>query len=255
MYTDKKRTTNPYNTPVDDKVRDQLLDLNRTFYQTFAQPFSATRQRLQPGILRVLELISSQHNVLDLGCGNGQLGIELISRGHEGLYVGLDSNPELLEIAREKLGGQKSVSLQKKDLTTVFWDDDLPAKQFDFILAFAVLHHVPGAGLRQNLVEKIKALSPPGGRFIHSEWQLLNSPRLRERIQPWGKVGLNSSQVERGDYLIDWRRGGQGLRYVHVFSVNELETIAQGAGFQIMETFMSDGEGGKLGMYQIWKGV
>jgi hypothetical protein len=31
-----------------------LLDLNRQFYQTFAIPFSATRHRLQPGVLRIL---------------------------------------------------------------------------------------------------------------------------------------------------------------------------------------------------------
>ena len=33
----------------------RLLDLNRQFYQAFALPFSATRQRLQPGVLRILE--------------------------------------------------------------------------------------------------------------------------------------------------------------------------------------------------------
>jgi hypothetical protein len=32
----------------------RLLDLNRQFYQTFALPFSATRQRLQPGVRHVL---------------------------------------------------------------------------------------------------------------------------------------------------------------------------------------------------------
>ena len=45
---------------METQVRDQLINLNRTFYQTFAQQFSATRQRLQPGVLRVLDSISSQ---------------------------------------------------------------------------------------------------------------------------------------------------------------------------------------------------
>jgi tRNA (uracil-5-)-methyltransferase TRM9 len=237
------------------QVRDQLITLNRTFYQTFAQQFSATRQRLQPGVLRVLDLISSQQAVLDLGCGNGHLVSELKTRGHQGHYIGLDSNPEFLDIAREKLSGKNSVSFHKKDLTTTSWDKDLPGKQFDVILAFAVLHHIPSAELRQQLVNKIKLVSTPGGRFIHSEWQLLNSPRLRERIQPWEVVGLESNQVEVGDYLIDWRQGGQGLRYVHVFSDKELDALAQNSGFRIIETYESDGEGGKLGLYQIWKGV
>ncbi|MBK5109528.1 MAG: hypothetical protein JJE12_15445, partial [Anaerolineales bacterium] len=54
---------------MDEITRNRLIDLNRTFYQTFAQEFSATRQRLQPGVMRVIELISPQDSILDLGCG------------------------------------------------------------------------------------------------------------------------------------------------------------------------------------------
>ncbi|UCF28390.1 MAG: class I SAM-dependent methyltransferase [Chloroflexota bacterium] len=237
------------------EIRDQLINLNRTFYQTFAKEFSATRQRLQSGVLRILEKISIRDEVLDLGCGNGQLASELRSMGHKGHYVGLDSNSDLLEIARQKLSGEGSVSLLERDLTASSWEDELPTENFDFILAFAVLHHIPSLELRQQLVKKIRKLSAPDGWFIHSEWQLLNSTRLQKRILPWENVGLNPEQVETGDYLIDWRHGGQGLRYVHVFSEQELESLAQESGFQIVETFLSDGEGGKLGLYQIWKGV
>jgi SAM-dependent methyltransferase len=240
---------------VNEKTRDQLIDLNRTFYQTFAHEFSATRQRLQPGVLRILNQITSQESVLDLGCGNGELGKELFIRGHKGPYVGLDSNADLLKIARGNLPELSSVSLIQKNLTSPSWDTDLPVKQYDIILAFAVLHHIPGAALRQQLIEKIKSLSVPDGRFIHSEWQFLNSPRLRKRIQPWDKVGLNLDQVEAGDFLIDWRQGGQGFRYVHHFDIRELESLAVDTGFKILETFSSDGEGGNLGLYQIWKRV
>ena len=52
-------------------VRDKLIDLNRRFYQSFAKQFSDTRQRLQPGVMRILELISTRDDVLDLVCGNG----------------------------------------------------------------------------------------------------------------------------------------------------------------------------------------
>jgi len=240
---------------VNEKTRDQLIDLNRTFYQTFAHEFSATRQRLQPGVQRILNQINSHESVLDLGCGNGALGKELFIRGHKGSYVGLDSNADLLKIARGNLPELSSVSLIQKDLTSPAWDSDLPVKQYDIILAFAVLHHIPGTALRQQVIEKVKSLSVLDGRFIHSEWQFLNSPRLRKRIQPWDKVGLNLDQVESGDFLIDWRQGGQGFRYVHHFDIRELESLAVDTGFKILETFFSDGEGGNLGLYQIWKRV
>ncbi len=244
-----------YNTLVDEKVRDQLVNLNRTFYQTFAHQFSATRQRLQPGVLRILDQISNQENVLELGCGNGELGKELFRRGHESLYIGLDSNPDFLDIAQRNLPNKSSAILLQKDLSDPSWDNELQSKQIDLILAFAVLHHIPSTKLRQELIGKISSLSSPGGRFMHSVWQFLNSPRLRERIQPWEKIGLNSNQVEPGDYLIDWRQGGQGLRYIHVFEIEELAALAEYAGFAIIETFTSDGEGGNLGLYQIWKRV
>jgi hypothetical protein len=89
--------------------------------------------------------------------------------------------------------------------------------------------------------------------FVHSEWQFLNSERLRSRIQPWQAAGLSEDDVEPGDYLLDWRQGGQGLRYVHHFSLEELAELADATGFQIAESFHSDGDGARLGLYQIWR--
>lgn len=232
-----------------------LIDLNRTFYQTFAEEFSATRQRLQPGVLRILDQVSGLEQILDLGCGNGGLAEELNSRGHQGIYIGLDSNRELLKMAREGIPDSSSFTFLERDLTHPDWDQDLPRGGFDLIIAFAVLHHVPGTRLRRQILEKIRALIAAEGRFVHSAWQFTNSPRLRDRIQPWEKAGLQASQVDPGDYLVDWRLGGEGLRYIHLFDHSELEILAQQTGFEIVNIFSSDGEGGSLGLYQIWKSV
>ena len=72
-----------------------------------------------------------------------------------------------------------------------------------------------------------------------------------ERI--WERIGLTAAGVDAGDYLLDWRRGGEGLRYVHQFSEEELSTLATESGFEVAVTFYSDGEGGRLGLYQVWK--
>jgi tRNA (uracil-5-)-methyltransferase TRM9 len=232
-----------------------LIDLNRKFYQTFAQEFSATRQRLQPGVVRILDQVSDLEQILDLGCGNGGLAEELSKRGHQGIYLGLDSNRELLNMARERIPDSLSFTFLQRDLTDPDWDRELPHRGFDLIIAFAVLHHLPGTGLRRQILEKVRELITPEGRFIHSEWQFTKSPRLKDRIQPWEKAGLQASQVDPGDYLLDWRQGGEGLRYIHLFGNSELEILAQETGYKIVDSFSSDGEGGSLGLYQIWKSV
>lgn len=239
----------------------KLIQLNHQFYQTFALQFSTTRQRLQPGVRKILEqgfqadpdALPRHADILELGCGNGELARELARRGHYGDYFGIDSNVKLLEEARQKLPDDFRGNFLQIDLASADWDQLIPTAPFDVVLAFAVLHHLPGEELRNQVLHKVRELIKPESSFIHSEWQFLNSPRLQERIQPWERAGLNADEMDPGDYLLDWRSGGQGLRYAHHFSETELEDLAKSCGFQIIETFHSDGEGGKLGLYQLWK--
>jgi len=230
-----------------------LLELNRGFYQAFAAQFSATRQRLQPGVKCILEELDLSNNLLDLGCGNGELARQLSRTGYSGLYSGLDFSPALLEHA--SAGRPSNFRFIQADLSSPDWDAPLQAERYDAILAFAVLHHIPGADLRLRLLYKVRSLLLDGGRFVHSEWQFLNSPRLVARLQPWEAIGLAESDVDPGDYLLDWRLGGMGLRYVHHFSEGELEGLAIQANFEVVKSFLSDGENGRLGLYQVWRAL
>jgi SAM-dependent methyltransferase len=139
------------------------------------------------------------------------------------------------------------------DLSSPEWEAPLSGSHFDIILGFAMLHHLPGVDLRVQLFRKVRNLLAPGGQFIHSQWQFLNSPRLTARVQPWSSIGISQSEVDPGDYLLDWRQGGQGLRYVHHFAEDELASLAGMTGFRVVESFLSDGENHRLGLYQVWK--
>jgi tRNA (uracil-5-)-methyltransferase TRM9 len=238
---------------MDPDTIQRLLSLNHQFYQTFAAPFSATRQRLQPGVLRLLPTLLSAERILDLGCGNGELARQLHQRGFQGSYLGLDFSAGLLADAAQGLPPEQFRFLQA-DLASPPW---LPPSEppFDLALAFAALHHLPCAALRQQVVTEIHRWLSPGGRFIHSNWQFLNSPRLARRVQPWSAAGLDDRALEPGDYLLDWRQGGSALRYVHHFSEPELAELAQSCDFTLLDSFLSDGEGGKLGLYQVWKAI
>jgi hypothetical protein len=106
--------------------------------------------------------------------------------------------------------------------------------------------------MRLDILKTVRKLLKDDGRFILSNWQFLNSAKLRARIQPWERVGLTAGDVDEGDYLLDWRSGGEGLRYARQFSAEELSALAEQAGMRVVDSFLSDGEGGNLGLYQVW---
>ena len=247
---------------MDSSTTNLLIKLNKQFYQTFASQFSATRERLQPGVIRILETIPLGANILDLGCGNGELARELGRRGHLGQYLGLDFSKELLDVARAGSLESPNISFALADLSDSKWDDSVDSGRwtvnseipsFNFIIAFAVFHHLPSRELRIKTFKKVHRLLPPNGRLIHSNWQFLNSPRFKARVQPWDAIDLDADKVDSGDYLLDWRRGGHGLRYVHQFSEQELHDLAAKSSFKVVETFYSDGHEGNLGLYQVWE--
>lgn len=246
------------------QVVEKILQLNQEFYQTFAFSFSRTRQRLQPGILMVLNEIPRKGNWLDLGCGNGALAREWALQRRQGIYLGLDFSAELLEEARKNkpevgLPEGSRIEFQQVDITASGWAGELTTIKWNGILAFAVLHHIPSPDLRLRVLKQVHQLLPKNGRFIFSVWQLQHSPRLLQRCLPWETLGISADQVEEGDTLIDWRAdarrkdGGMGTRYVHLFTRAELAELADHAGFSVVEEFESDGRSGNLGLYQIWQ--
>jgi SAM-dependent methyltransferase len=232
----------------------RLIELNRDFYTRFGELFSATRHRIQPGVRRVLEMLRGEESILDLGCGNGEFARELARRGQRGAYLGVDFSLPLLRDA-DALPGHFSAKFLQMDLTklSALSDQLSIANGWPVVTAFAVLHHIPSIDLRLDILRTIRQLLGPGGIFVLSNWQFLNSEKLKARIQPWEAVSLSGVEIDLGDYLLDWRRGGKGLRYVHHFDEHELTGLAEDAGFRVVTTFSADGDTGNLGLYQVWK--
>ncbi len=248
------------------EVIQQLLDINYQFYQTFGGAFAVTRRRVQPGIRKVLELIPEHGYWLDLGCGSGALAHLWVKQGRQGGYHGLDFSAVLLQEARDLLAGEEigtglEIQFAEADLLSPVWPAAVERKKYDGILCFAAMHHIPAYEKRLQFVKQVRELLAEDGMFIHSNWQFQHSPRLMARVQSWSQIGLQSERLEEGDTLLDWRYAlpGQseqvGYRYVHRFSEDEFKRLAQEGRFEIKDRFESDGEGGRLGLYQIWQAI
>ena len=236
------------------EIAQRLINLNRQFYTDFGDSFSATRGRIQPGVRRILDSLNGDETILDLGCGNGELARTLARDGHRGAYLGLDFSLPLLSDAESVPEGFQA-AFREADLTRLSDISSQLSVSFHVSLStsFATLHHIPSDEIRLEILNTVHELLPPGGRFIHSNWQFLNSARLRQRVQKWSAAGLTEKDVDENDYLLDWRSGGTGLRYVHHFNEDELAVLAESSGFQIVETFYSDGKEGNLAVYQTWQ--
>jgi len=187
---------------------------------------------------------------LDLGCGNGNFLRELSVRGHKAALLGVDFSLPLLRDAESA----SEVEFREVDLTKLLAVSGqlLVEGGWDVITMFATLHHIPSTEIRLDILRTVRKLIKDDGKFILSNWQFLNSEKLKSRIQPWDRVGINESDLDEGDYLLDWRSGGEGLRYAHQFSVEELLGLAEQAEMRVTDSFLSDGDGGNLGLYQVW---
>lgn len=244
-----------------NEIAAELLELNRRFYSEFGEAFAATRRRIQPGVSKVLTSIPIEpvSDWLDLGCGSGELGKIWAAQGRSGSYTGLDFSGPLLAEAEKTTAGLSNDQLTLRylpgDLMDPDWTEILQGRKFDGILAFASLHHIPGRENHLRIFRQVRELLKPDGRFIFSVWQFQNSAKLMQRVQPWERAGIDPEQLENGDTLLDWRyalpenKEKQGLRYVHLFTEDELCKLADESGFLCVNTFYSDGAEGNLALY------
>ena len=244
------------------EILAQLNGINQEFYQNFADSFSLTRARIQPGVRQILQKLPVEGDVLDIGCGNGNLAVAWSQEGFSGSFTGVDFSPGLIADARKNASPQKAeqkIGFHLADLGHDGWISVLPDQTWKTIFCFAMLHHIPAASRRRRLCQQIRSLLLPKTSLWLSVWQPLNSIRLKKRIVGWEVVGLHPAQVEDGDVLMDWRAHqhadeNPAYRFVHIFSEKELSGLAKSAGFQVKNSFYSDGKEGNLALYQHWAG-
>jgi tRNA (uracil-5-)-methyltransferase TRM9 len=239
----------------------RLLRLNREFYERFASEFSAARTRFPPGILRALDWLREARSLVDVGCGSGRIGQALALGAVPNTvvrYRGVDFSDRFLAEARRRgsldLPEDRDpwdAAWARADLAASGWSGDaaLEPDAFEAAVCFSVLFHIPGPRRRLRLLREMARLLAPRGRAAVSVWQLQNFPRLRRKVIPWERAGLVQEAVDPGDFLVDWREGGRGMRYVHQFEEEELKDLVSNAGFRIHDGYRSDGETGNMNLY------
>jgi tRNA (uracil-5-)-methyltransferase TRM9 len=230
---------------MDDATIRRLNDLNREFYRTTAGSFDESRRHAWPGWERLLPYLKLPLSVLDIGCGNGRFGLFLAVRlGADIRYHGIDSNPALLERARQSLTTTGlTISLERRDIV----ENPPDSGVYDLVVLFGVLHHIPGNTQRQDFMRALARRVTPGGLLAFACWRFHEYARFQTRTVPWP----DGFDVEPGDFLLDWRRGTPALRYCHYIDDAEHNALVAATGMAEVATYRADGDTGDINCYSI----
>lgn len=239
---------------MDEITLRRLIQLNREFYRTVGDEFDRTRGAAWPGWATLwshlpLPEAPGAFAVLDVGCGNGRLGVFLAERFPAGLqlcYHGMDIDAALLERAAQALAGRKvMLTLEQRDVIA----SPPETGAYDLVALFGVLHHVPGRATRLSLLRTLAERVAPGGLLAFACWRFYEYARFRERIVPWPDD--LAGRVEAGDYLLDWRQGASALRYCHYVDDAEHAALIAATGLEVAAIYRADGRSGDANLYAL----
>lgn len=229
---------------MNDKTIQTLNEINRRFYEITAQEFDQTRGTPWLGWEKLVEHLPARElSVLDVGCGNGRFGV-FLAEHRQIQYHGMDNNPALLQYAKDALQ-HIPATLEQRDVVQSPPDEGL----FDVVVAFGLIHHIPGRQNRQRFIQQLAARVKPGGLLIFAAWCFYEFDRFKSRVTPWDDD--LKSQVEAHDYLLDWRRGETALRYCHYVDEAEHAALIESTGFKEVITYRADGFTNTVNRYSI----
>lgn len=127
------------------------------------------------------------NTILDIGPGMGYFTIPLARMvGEKGKVIAADIQTEMLEALRRRA---KRAGVEQQILTHLCKPNSLGLNiQFDFVLAFWMVHEVPNQFL---FFEEIRSLLKPPGKFLLSEPVLhVNQAMYEKTVQAAESVGL-----------------------------------------------------------------
>ncbi len=252
---------------MDQNIINQLNQINTDFYNTVATEFDESRQYFWYGWEKIPPLLDRFQDirVADIGCGNGRFGQFLLERCPQLKisYTGIDANQTLLDFAQETLQGKiPALHLQQTDIVTELQNDVdfLQNQEFQLVTSFGVFHHIPSYELRLKLLKYLLSKVTKDGFLVISFWQFMNFDRFQKKViheqnsqtqELLKKYGLNFTDLENNDYILDWNRGQTALRYCHFTDETEQNKLITEAQAQLVKTYFADGKEGTVNQYVV----
>jgi ubiquinone/menaquinone biosynthesis C-methylase UbiE len=135
-----------------------------------------------------LAQLQSGETVLDVGCGTGQLLLEVARCvGRVGRIAGVDPGTEQIARARAK-AARRHVPIEFQ--IGVIEQLAFPDQTFDVVLSTLMMHHLPASLKRQGLAEIARVLKP-GGRLVIADFK-----RKQERTGQAARFHAGGSSMQ-----------------------------------------------------------
>jgi 2-polyprenyl-3-methyl-5-hydroxy-6-metoxy-1,4-benzoquinol methylase len=173
------------------------------FYTSIAEAYEAIfpLNREQVNFIATATQASGNLDVLDVGCGTGQLAQALAQQGHR--VTGIDLNPEMVARA---VAGNTSDSVNYYVQNMLELNARFQSQSFDAVLCFGnTLVHLPDEDAVGVFARQAFQVLKPGGRLL---LQLINYDRILNR-QINGLPTIDNADIEfvRGyEYLKEQHR-------------------------------------------------
>jgi tRNA (uracil-5-)-methyltransferase TRM9 len=237
---------------------DKLNKINQDFYFRISKYWNNKVDSAWFGWNTLLPIIQEKFkdkeeiSVLDLGCGNARFATFLQSNLPNLIvnYVGIDTDSQFLQNGKTRNKNDSSkFRLIQNDLIKNEWNKELNKQEFDLVVLFGILHHIPSSIARQNLLNQSSELLKLDGIAVFTGWRFLDKERLGKRVlnpkqlfyqHALNFFGLNKDDLEEDDYLLDWVKYEYSIRYAHYISKLEANNMAIKASLNIKTHFIDD---------------
>ena len=110
--------------------------------------------------------INPGDNVLDVGCGTGEVTLLAKTRANQGNVHGIDPSPEMLAVARKK-AARKGLDINFR--VGVIEALPFPDSSLDVVTSSLMMHHLPENLKGRGLAEIYRVLKP-GGRLLIADF-------------------------------------------------------------------------------------
>ena len=134
--------------------------------------------------------------ILDLGCGTGNLTAAALQRFPEADIHALDLSAEILNECRSRFKDAPNVHYHQQDFSRLAFADE----SFDLIISSIAIHHITDAE-KIKLYHKLHSLLKPGGVFVFAD----QTRGITDEIYQKHIIRWKEEALKLGSTMADWQ--------------------------------------------------